>query len=61
MRIGTRRISRTSKPLPALALFVVAVAGCAHGQEGAKTRPAPRFEGATIPDPPQQGRPWTPP
>lgn len=26
-----------------------------------KYRPAPRFEGKSIPDPPRQGEPWTPP
>ena len=59
MRIGPRRIPRTTSLFPALALFVVAATGCARGQEVKEFRPAPRFEGATIPDPPHQGQPWT--
>jgi hypothetical protein len=59
MRIGPRRIPRARLHFPALALFVMAATGCARGQDVKEFRPAPRFEGATIPDPPQHRQPWT--
>ena len=49
MRIGPRRIPQAAALLLALVPLVKA------------SQPAPRFEGATIPDPPGQGQPWTPP
>jgi hypothetical protein len=41
-----------------MALFAVSVSGSAQ-EKG--FRPAPRFEGSTIPDPPGQKQPWAPP
>jgi hypothetical protein len=61
MRIGTRWILRAAKLFLALTPLVLAATSCAQGQEEKEFRPAPRFEGATIPDPPQQRQPWTPP
>jgi hypothetical protein len=48
MRTGPRRISQAA----ALLLALVPLKA---------SRQAPRFEGPTIPDPPRQGQPWTPP
>ena len=59
MSIGPRRIPRASALFAALTLFGLAVAGRAWGRQGEESRPAPRFEGLTIPDPPQQRLPWT--
>jgi hypothetical protein len=52
----TRRspIGRLAGRLPWL--LIVAIGGGAD-----PSRPTPRFEGASIPDPPRQGAPWTPP
>ncbi len=46
-----------------LALVVLCVACQAQAQEPDEKefRPAPRFEGSTIPEPPRQHEPWTPP
>ena len=60
MRIGPRSIPRAAALCLALTPLVVAVKGPAHGQREKGFRPAPRFEGATIPAPPRQGQPWTP-
>jgi len=40
-------------------LFVLVATGYVRWQEAKEFRPAPPFEGATIPDPPHQGQPWT--
>jgi hypothetical protein len=42
-----------------LAAVVLSVSCHAQGQK--ESRPAPRFEGTTIPAPPRQNEPWTPP
>jgi hypothetical protein len=60
MKIGLRKIRRAAALVLALAALVIPVTGWLHGQVR-KFLPAPRFEGATIPDPPRQGQPWTPP
>jgi hypothetical protein len=60
MKIGLRRIMRAAAFFLALASLVLPVTGRLHGQVR-KSLPAPRFEGATIPDPPRQRQPWTPP
>ena len=60
MRIGPRRIPRAAALFLALVLLVMAVTGWRRSRRRG-FRPAPRFEGATIPDPPRQGQPWTPP
>ena len=60
MKIGLRRIWRAAAIFLSVAALVFTVTGWLHGQ-ARKSQPAPRFEGATIPDPPRQAQPWTPP
>ena len=58
MRIGPRMISRAAAvPGPRCARR----GRLRQAQDRQESRPAPRFEGATIPDPPRQNQPWTPP
>ncbi len=61
MRIGTRRMPRTATLGLVLVPLVMAINDRAQEPGQKAHRSAPRFEGATIPDPPQQGRPWTAP
>ena len=60
MKIGLRNITRAAALFLAVAALVITFTGWLHGQ-ARQSQPAPRFEGATIPGPPQQGQPWTPP
>jgi len=58
MRIGIRTIPKVAAL--SLVLVPILLSECGRAQEPGKApRPVPRFEGTTIPDPPQQGRPWT--
>jgi hypothetical protein len=45
----------------ALAWMAVMLMSLSASQGAERFRPAPHFEGAEIPDPPEQGKPWTPP
>ena len=56
MRVALRWIARPLELLLGLALVILATQGFA--QEHSEFRPAPRFEGATIPDPPRQREQW---
>ena len=59
MRVSPRSIGRPVVILACLALLILAAYGLA--QQRRRFRQAPRFEGATIPDPPRQREPWQPP
>src|SRR5437879_796540 len=59
MKIGLRKKVRPVAFLTGLALLVVSASCDAQRQQ--EFRAAPRFEGSTIPDPPRQREPWTPP
>jgi hypothetical protein len=51
----TGRAIRAGTALTCLAFLISMVA------EAQQSRPAPRFEGKAIPEPPEQGKPWTAP
>jgi hypothetical protein len=57
--MSARPIARRAVILSASALLLPAAHGFAQGPR--EVRRAPRFEGATIPDPPRQHEPWQPP
>ncbi len=59
MRVATRSIDRRVMFLSGFVLLVLATYGLAQPPQ--EFRQAPRFEGATIPDPPRQREPWQPP
>jgi hypothetical protein len=59
MRVAPRPIAGSAVFLSGLTLLVMAARGFA--QERSEYRHAPRFEGATIPDPPRQREPWQSP
>ncbi len=59
MRVASRSISRPVVFLSGIALLLLATHGVT--QQRGESREAPRFEGATIPEPPRQREPWQPP
>ncbi|MGP0064527.1 MAG: hypothetical protein ACLQGP_13130 [Isosphaeraceae bacterium] len=59
MRVATPSITRPVLLFACLAPVMLAVFGLA--QPRGDFRPAPRFEGATIPEPPRQKEPWRSP